>query len=63
MNSELKAKIKMADAKLACSKNVLDTVSTSLNREIEKFGIYRQTILENTVGRFKRDILGTERSV
>ena len=56
MNSELKAKIKMADAKLACSKNILDTVSTSLNREIEKFGIYRQTILENTVGRFKRDM-------
>ena len=46
----------MADAKLACSKNILDTVSTSLNREIEKFGIYRQTILENTVGRFKRDM-------
>lgn len=56
MNSELKARIEKADAKLACSKDMLETVSASLNREINKFGTYRRTVLKNTLGRFKADM-------
>ena len=56
MNSELKARIERADAKLARSKEWLERVSTSLNREIDRFGTYRQAVLKNTVGRFKKDL-------
>lgn len=56
MNSELKARIERADAKLARSKEWLERVSTSLNREIDRFGTYRQVVLKNTVGRFKKDL-------
>lgn len=56
MNSELKARIERADAKLARSKHTLECVSASLNREIERFGTYRQVVLKNTVGRFKEDL-------
>ena len=56
MNSELKARIERADAKLAQFKCLLQLASTSLNREIERFGTYRQVVLKNTVGRFKKDL-------
>ena len=56
MNSELKARIERADARLARSKEWLERVSTSLNREIDRFGTYRQAVLKNTVGRFKKDL-------
>lgn len=56
MNSELKARIKRADAKLEGIKRTLVVVSTSLNRDIEKFGTYRWNVLKNTVGRFKKDL-------
>jgi len=56
MNSELKTRIEKADTKLTYSKDMLETVSASLNREIDKFGIYRQTVLKNTLGRFKADL-------
>ena len=56
MNSELKARIERADAKLAQFKCLLQLASTSLNREIERFGTYRQVVLKNTVGRFKEDL-------
>lgn len=56
MNSELKARIERADAKLAQVKQSLQLASTSLNREIERFGTYRRDILKNTVGRFKEDL-------
>lgn len=35
MNSELKARIEKADAKLASSKDMLEAVSASLNRDIQ----------------------------
>lgn len=56
MNSEMKARIERADAKLAQFKCLLQIASTSLNREIERFGTYRQVVLKNTVGRFKEDL-------
>lgn len=56
MNSELKARIEQADAKLALAKLILQLASTALNREIERFGTYRRNVLKNTVGRFKEDL-------
>ena len=56
MNSELKARIEKANAKLASSKDMLEAVSASLNREIDKFGSYRRRVLKNTLGRFKADM-------
>lgn len=41
---------------MARSKEWLERVSTSLNREIDRFGTYRQAVLKNTVGRFKKDL-------
>ena len=56
MNSELKARVERADAKLARQKDNMNIASVVLNKNIEKFGIYRQVVLKNTVGRFKEDL-------
>ncbi len=56
MNSELKARIERADAKLARQKDNMNIASIALNKNIEKFGTYRQAVLKNTVGRFKEDL-------
>ena len=56
MNSELKARVERADAKLARQKDNMNIASVTLNKDIEKFGTYRQAVLKNTVGRFKEDL-------
>ena len=56
MNSELQARVDEADARLAHSKDALLIASTALNKEINRFGVYRKTILKNTIGRFKKDM-------
>ena len=56
MNRELRARVEAADLKLEKSKGTLERVTISLNSEIDKFGVYRRTVLKNTLGRFKADM-------